>query len=98
MLNAILLYGVSEVILKVGAEGCHFASNGELGFVPVREVSVVDTTSAGDSFNAGYLNKRLQVESIESSCKAGHNLASTVIQHHGAIIPREAMPAELDQS
>ena len=91
-LDAILLNGVPEVVLKMGERGCYFAHRGELGFVPVQPVSVVDTTSAGDSFNAGYMSQRLSGASVEDSCKAGHRLASTVVQHRGAIIPLDAMP------
>jgi len=50
-------------------------------------VQPVDTTAAGDSFNAGYLSARLQGSDVVSACKAGHALASKVIQFRGAILP-----------
>ncbi|MBL4673713.1 MAG: sugar kinase [Arenicella sp.] len=92
-LDAILLDGVHEVVLKMGEKGCYYTDGGEHGFVPVESAKVVDTTSAGDSFNAGYMSKRLAGASVEESCKAAHRLASTVVQHRGAIIPIEAMPS-----
>jgi len=91
-LDAILMLGASEVVLKMGEEGCLYSSNGKVGFVPTKKVSVVDTTSAGDSFNAGYLATRLKGLSVVVSCEAGHILASTVIQHRGAVIPKAEMP------
>jgi 2-dehydro-3-deoxygluconokinase len=91
-LGAIQADGVPEVILKMGEKGCYYTNGDEHGFVPVAPAKVVDTTSAGDSFNAGYMSKRLAGASIEESCKAAHRLASTVVQHRGAIIPIEAMP------
>ena len=62
--------------------------------VAANEVTVVDTTSAGDSFNAGYLAARLNGQPAVDAAKAGHRLASVVIQHRGAIIPVTAMPAD----
>ena len=52
----------------------------------------VDTTAAGDSFNAAYLFSRLQGESQVGAAGAGHRLAARVIQYPGAVIPLEAMP------
>ena len=91
-IDSVAAMGVAEVVLKMGEKGCYYARNSQSGFVPALPVKVVDTTSAGDSFNAGYMSQRLRGASIEESCKAGHRLASTVVQHRGAIIPADAMP------
>ena len=65
----------------------------ELISVPAFAVDkVVDTTGAGDSFAGGYLAARLQGQSPAVSARSGNKIASIVIQHSGAIIPREAMP------
>lgn len=88
--------GVSEVVIKRGADACLVA----VGDEPLLEVpavrlppqAVVDTTAAGDSFSAGYLALRLTGGSAADAAKRGHLTASTVIQHRGAIIPRAAMP------
>ena len=53
---------------------------------------VVDTTGAGDSFNAGYLAGRVLGNSVAQSVAHGHDLAARVIQHPGAIMPAMAMP------
>ncbi|MBJ6934484.1 sugar kinase, partial [Vibrio cholerae] len=50
---------------------------------------VVDTTSAGDSFNGGFLSAYLAGTDLATACQRGNTLAGTVIQHRGAIIPKE---------
>ena len=49
---------------------------------------VVDTTAAGDSFNAGYLAAYLEGASQPDCLLAGHNLAAQVVGVSGAIMPR----------
>ena len=85
-------WGVSEVVLKMGGKGCLVADDVKRTLVESKKVKVVDTTSAGDSFNAGYLAGRMSGATPVDAAKAGHNLASIVIQHRGAIIPLDAMP------
>ena len=92
-LDAILSFGANEVVLKMGEDGCLYSSDSKVGFVPTKKVDVVDTTSAGDSFNAGYLSARLKGLPVIASCESGHVLASNVIQHRGAVIPKAAMPS-----
>jgi 2-dehydro-3-deoxygluconokinase len=85
--------GVKEVVVKEAAAGAHLVMNGETILVPAERVSrVVDTTAAGDSFNAAYLAARIRGADCAAAARAGHRLAAEVIQHPGAIIPRDSMP------
>lgn len=65
---------------------------GPVRIPPGETVKPLDTTGAGDSFNAGYLAARLDGASPEAGVAAGRQLAGVVVRHIGAIIPREAMP------
>ena len=56
-------------------------------FPPAR--AVVDTTAAGDSFNAGYLAAFLNGAEEVSCMLAGHQLAARVVGAPGAIMPRD---------
>ncbi|MBX2836938.1 MAG: sugar kinase [Gammaproteobacteria bacterium] len=56
---------------------------------PACELKVVDTTAAGDSFNAGYLSSILNGKDEQDALQAGHACACRVISHRGAIIPRD---------
>jgi 2-dehydro-3-deoxygluconokinase len=85
--------GVTEIAVKLGAAGCLLGGDGQQRHVAVAEpIKPVDTTAAGDSFNAGYLSCRLAGKSPPVAAEAGHRLAAAVIGHRGAIIPRAAMP------
>jgi len=80
---------IAEVVLKRGADACLIRCDGERFAVPALKVEkVVDTTAAGDSFSAAYLAGRLKGASPQEAAKAGHRLASRVIQVPGALIPR----------
>jgi 2-dehydro-3-deoxygluconokinase len=52
---------------------------------------VVDSTAAGDSFNAGYLAAPLLGADPPRAARLGNRLAARVIAYPGAIIPAAAM-------
>ncbi|WP_310596552.1 sugar kinase [Aeromonas aquatica] len=88
--------GVGEIVVKRGAEPCLIVQSDKRDEIPAVQLAkdqVIDTTAAGDSFSAGYLAKRLAKASTSEAARYAHLLASTVIQHRGAIIPHLAMPA-----
>ncbi len=84
-------YGIGEIVVKDGTNGAYARSAGGEIHVPVpQKVSPLDTTAAGDSFNAGYLAERHLGRSPQEAALTGHRLAARVITHRGAIIPVEA--------
>jgi len=48
--------GRTLTVAKLGSDGCAVLENGTLMRVPAFPVEPVDTTGAGDSFNAGFLH------------------------------------------
>ena len=89
----ILALGPAEVAVKLGAKGALVGAGGKLTTIPAEQVEAVDTTAAGDGFNAGYLAARLAGAEPEAAGRAGAKLAAAIVQHRGAIIPKAAMPA-----
>lgn len=88
--------GVSEIAVKSGSSGAFIAADGLEWRVPAQSnVQPVDTTAAGDSFNAGYLAARRSGASPCDAADFGNRLAAVVIQHRGAIVPPEATAAVL---
>lgn len=85
--------GVKEIAVKLGAAGCLIDEGGKQQRVAVAQpLNPVDTTAAGDSFNAAYLSFRMAGKSVFDAALAGHRLAGAKIGHRGALMPRDAMP------
>jgi 2-dehydro-3-deoxygluconokinase len=84
-------FGIGEIVVKNGRNGALVAVQGQREHVPVPEVvEPVDTTAAGDSFNAAYLASRLAGEHPTVCVANAHRLAGQKIRHRGAIMPRAA--------
>ncbi|HZR88113.1 MAG TPA: sugar kinase [Bradyrhizobium sp.] len=89
-------HGIGEIVVKRGALGCLIEAAGQRSEIPPPHVvQPVDTTAAGDSFNAAYLAARISGAAPEQAAQAGHRLASVVIMSPGAVIAREAMPKDV---
>jgi 2-dehydro-3-deoxygluconokinase len=85
-------YGIAQGALKRGAAGpLALGVESSLATValPPTPATVLDTTAAGDSFNAGYLSAILSGASGVDAMQAGHDLALRVIGQRGAIIPAD---------
>jgi len=92
-IGALMALGVAEICVKDGAGACLVTDAEKTVEVPApKTIAPVDTTAAGDSFNAAYLAARLAGADLTAAARAGHRLAGTVIGYRGAVIPREAMP------
>ena len=85
---------VPEIVIKRGADSTLVRDTPDAlwqSIATIKVERVIDTTAAGDSFAAGYLSRRLLGKSAFVSAEFGNKVAARVIQHHGALIPQEAM-------
>jgi 2-dehydro-3-deoxygluconokinase len=86
--------GVKVVVLKLGAGGALYSNRDRVERIAAAPTSpVVDTTAAGDSFNAGFIASWLTGNDPGACCRAGAMLSGVVIGHRGAIIPADSTPA-----
>lgn len=90
-----LAEGARRVMVKNGAGNVTYAgSNGEISIAAIPPIEqVVDTTAAGDSFNAGYLAAELAGGSVADAIAAGAKLAANVIGARGALVPDAVRPS-----
>lgn len=75
--------GCEEVVVKLGAQGCLLP--GIENTVTPPRVEAIDTSGAGDSFNAAYLWSRFNGRSPEVSADFANRLAGWVVGMEGAI-------------
>jgi 2-dehydro-3-deoxygluconokinase len=81
--------GAREVVVTDGPDPCVVASEGNVETVDaVLPGKVIDTTAAGDAFDAAYIAARLRGETPVESAAAGHMLAASVVAHRGAFALR----------
>lgn len=85
--------GAQWVAVKMGAQGCYVADGSIKRQIPAQKVNVVDTTGAGDAFNAGFIYGMLQGKDIVACTLMGNITASIKITKRGA---RSGLP-HMDQ-
>jgi sugar/nucleoside kinase (ribokinase family) len=71
------------VALKLGGEGAMLAINGKAIRLPSPRVDVIDTTGAGDAFNAGFLHAWLDGRAPESCLAAAIAAGTRSVQASG---------------
>ncbi len=86
--------GVENVVVKNGADGATLSFRGsDPVHVPaVPTPSILDTTSAGDSFNGAFLSRLVRGVAPAEAAAYGARVASVVIGHHGALISPALLP------
>lgn len=85
-------FGAGDVVVKDGERGATLAIGREQFHVPSHPAAmVVDTTSAGDSFNGGYLMRLAAGDTPEAAARFAARVASAVIGHPGALIRRRTL-------
>ncbi|MDE2560975.1 MAG: sugar kinase [Sphingomonadales bacterium] len=75
--------GCGETIVKLGASGCRLP-DGQI-VPPPAVLAPVDTSGAGDAFNAGYLAARCDGKRPAEAARKGHSLAGWCVMRGGAI-------------
>ena len=79
--------GAEEIVVKDGSNPTHVWVDGDLQRFDCVARIPVDTTGAGDSFNAAFLLRRASGSPVTEAVLAAQELAARVIGHPGAIVP-----------
>lgn len=85
--------GVQIVAVKMGDKGCYVSNGEEKMTLQPYKVPVVDTTGAGDAFDAGFLYGLVHNRPLEDCGKLGNFVASRSVMKMGA---RDGLPARED--
>jgi 2-dehydro-3-deoxygluconokinase len=82
--------GARHIVVKNSAEPVMFRQGRERGEIEVDPATdIVDTTAAGDSFNAGVLAEIMRHGDMAKGISLGCRLAGHVVRHKGALVPVE---------
>ena len=86
---------IPAMIVTMGDKGAIYANReGDHGVCPARNVTVKDTTGAGDAFCAGVAIGMTYGKNLRESCEIGSMLAASVITSSENVCPR-FLPEEL---
>ena len=85
--------GVGVLAVKLGSKGCYVTNGYEDYMVKQFKVKVLDTTGAGDAFDAGFIYGLLSDKDINEAGKIGNFVASKSITAMGA---RNGLPTLSD--
>lgn len=77
--------GRKATIIKAGAEGCRVVRDGQAVHLAAPPASVVDTTGAGDSFNAGFIVGILEGRDEVGAAKLAMQVAALTISTVGTL-------------
>ncbi|MBI4150480.1 carbohydrate kinase family protein [Candidatus Woesearchaeota archaeon] len=84
LLLGLLKTGPSIVVITEGKKGAHASDGHHVWFVPARQVKVVDSTGAGDSFASAFVAGLMKRNNIEFALQLALVNAESVVQVYGA--------------
>jgi ribokinase len=85
--------GPSTVVIKLGAKGCVLADETGVTHIPAAVVEAVDTTAAGDIFNAALVVARSEGASMREACEFAVRASAISVTRFGA---QSSVPSRLE--
>lgn len=97
--EVLLGYGMEIVVVKRGNKGSYVTDGEKSHIIPPFKVNCIDTTGAGDAFNAGFIYGFIKDKSLKESGIIGNFIAACCIGKKGATIglPEVHSLKELDK-
>ncbi len=84
VIQKFLSRGIKNVILKCGEKGAYWGSAHQFLHVPALEMKAIDTTAAGDTFNAAFATGLAEEKSTEESLQLAVVAAGISVTRRGA--------------
>lgn len=81
------------LVIKCGRAGARAVAQGASFSAPAQKVGVVDTTGAGDAFNAGFLDAWLAGRPVQDCLVAGNAQGAVAVQQPGGCAAMPDTPA-----
>ncbi|MCX6088544.1 MAG: PfkB family carbohydrate kinase [Caldiserica bacterium] len=78
--------GTTSIILKLGERGIFYKSKAECFSIPAFSVNVVDTTSAGDTFNGAFAADLSQGKNLKETLVFASAASAISVTRKGAAI------------
>ncbi len=72
-------------VVKMGARGAMAVTGDTEIHAPAKPVDIVDTTGAGDAFNAAFVHAWLQKLPLEACLQAGHSKGAEAVSYRGGM-------------
>lgn len=79
--------GASQVVLKLGAQGCIAANRAERIRIAGHRVAAVDATGAGDCFDGAFLARLAQGDALATAARFANAAAALTTTGFGAVAP-----------
>jgi ribokinase len=76
--------GFEGVVIKLGAQGCYYATEQEEGHLPGFPVDVVDTVAAGDAFNGAFSVALVEGKTVVEAASWGNAAGALSVSRRGA--------------
>ncbi len=83
-LARLAVLGAQEVVLKMGIDGAWIRESGQAVHIPAFPVEAVDTTAAGDTFNAALAVGLMETKSLSSAVRFASAAAAISVTRRGA--------------
>lgn len=81
---------IGTIVIKDGESGAYLSHADVTTRVTTRPLQALDTTGAGDAFNAGFLSGIVRGESAIEACHRGNAVAAECVARYGARPPSRA--------
>lgn len=76
--------GIETVLITLGSKGVYVSEKGKGQIIPGFRVKAVDTTAAGDTFNAGVVTGLLEGRALSDAIRFAHAAAALSVTRMGA--------------